>query len=280
MEFNHTYPFSNIYPEPEVRQRLEAMPVQMDLSQTHMGHQMHDQQDSHYSGGSRDLEGGYHQVEPPPFQANLFGSTSSWTPYLNMNDSLRFQATDPPGSYNGDLEHGYHQVESPLFQANLSGSMPSWTPHRNMNDSLQLQTTYLPESKYDEMGFGPDYQSQGMDFQPMWLPSADAVAPMPQVDYGQIAGYMTETREQLKKYCKERDIKTSRTRTKGEFVELAQPVLPGVDCWALRKSELRVMCKAVNVPLPHDTQHDSKAVMAQKLVKDNARWGIQRLGGC
>ena len=203
----------------------------MDFPQAYVGHQMHDQQDSPYNGGPGHLEGRHHQVDKHPFQANV------------------------------------------------SGSISSWTPHRNINDNPPHQTTDPRQSEHDEMGFGPNFEPQGMDLQPMWLPPADAVAPMPQapmpqVDDRSIAAYMTHSREQLKKYCDQRDIKTSRTRTHGEFVELAQLNLPGTDCFALSKSEIRRRCKDNNVATPDNRQRDSKAVMAQKLVEDDARWGL------
>ena len=77
---------------------------------------------------------------------------------------------------------------------------------------------------------------------------------MPQVDYEKVeAVYLSATCKELIVYCKERVIKTSRTRKMDEYVRLAQPVLSGVDCWALSNVELRARCKAHNVALPHDT---------------------------
>ena len=170
-------------------------------------------------------------------------------------------------------------VESPPFQANLSGSVSPWIPDRNMNDSLPFQTTGPPGSAYDPICFGPDFQPQGIHLQPVWLPSADAVARMPQVDYGKIVevDHRIFSREQLKEDRKERGIKTSRTTTKDEYVKLAQPVLPGVECWALSNFEVRARCKAHNVATPHNTQHDSKAVMAQILKEDDAKWGNMKV---
>ena len=206
---------------------MQGTPVQMDASQQYMGLQMHDRQVLQYSPGPGDLGGGYHQGELLPFQANLSGSMSSWTPDRNMNDPLLFQENGPLGF------------------------------------------------KYDEMGFGPVFQPQGTDLQPMWLPSADAVAPMPQVDYEESeAGYMKMTSKDLRLYCKERGIKTSRTIKKDEYVKLAQPVLPEVDCWTLGNLELRERCQAHGVALPHATQNDLKAVMARKLTEDDAKRGL------
>ena len=245
----------------------------MDFS--YMGHQMHGQQDSQYSEGPEDLEDELHRVQARPFQANLSGSMSSWTQHPNMYESLPPQAADTPGyNHNGDLENGHHQIETRPFQANLSGSMSSWTTHHNINDSLPFRTADALDTQHNEMGSGPIDQPQRMDSQPMSLPSASAVASTPQVDYGEVAGYMKETSSQLRMYCKQRGIQTSTTTKKSKYVELAQPVLPGVDCWALRISELREKCKAHNVAIPSIIQHDSKAVMARKLVEDDARWGL------
>ena len=113
-------------------------------------------------------------------------------------------------------------------------------------------------------------------FQPTWPPSAEAVARMPQVDYTKLAeaSYMVMSRKQISEYCRERGIKTTWRTPKEEYVKLAQPVLPGVNCWALSNLEMRARCKAHNVATPHDTRNYTKAQLAQKLKEDDAKWGL------
>ena len=345
MESNQPYTYFKSTPEPHASQnrtRVRATGIQMDFSQTYMGHQMHGQQGSQYDGGQGGLGDTHHRVRPTPegfhtgYQANLphegpsfhpdfqhqgANILPSWSAYPQINTSslplgsrpppeglyTDFEASLPhqrPSSYPDFQDQGanllpswsaWPQINTSLlptevrpppdgfhtgFQPNLShqeaGSMSSWTPYSNMNGSLPFETTGPPGSGHDQMGFDPNFQHQGVGFQPTWLPSADTVAPMPQVDYGKLreADYRMLSRKQLEEYCQERDIKTSRRTTKDEYVNLAQPVLPGVNCWALSNLELRARCKAHNVATPHNIQHDSKAVMAQNLREDDAKWGI------
>ena len=78
---------------------------------------------------------------------------------------------------------------------------------------------------------------------------------MPQVDYGKLR----KGKEQLKEYCEERGIKRSKKTAKAEYVGLAGPVLPGVDCWALSILELRGKCKAQNGQTPPPMQYKRRS---------------------
>ena len=310
MESNQAYPCFNFDPEPHVHQRYQETPVQnkdnMGSYQAYPSFNIDPEPHARQRIQETTLQNKLCRREAPPHSllpfrdmaADKNGNPVPGTlvehegtyPFENdlyLCSQMAIQGTARPTHYHMLLDEAevpannfQDIVEPPPFQANLSGSMSSWTPYRITNDSLPFQTPDSPGSRYagsryDEMGFGPEFQPHEIDLQPMWLPSADAVAPMPQVDYEKVeALWMAATCKELIVYCKERGIKTSRTRTRDEFVKLALPVLPGVDCWALSKVALRERCKAHNVALPPDTQYDSKAVMARKLTEDDAKCGL------
>ena len=278
MGSNQAYPYFDFDPEPHARQSIQETPVQNKRyrreaplhSLPHFRDMAADKNGNLVPGTLVELDVTY------PFENDLYSCSH-----------MAIQGTARPTHHHMLLDEAdvlakkfQNIVEPPPFQASLSGSTSLWTPYRNMNDYLPLQTPDPPGSRYagsryDEMGFDPEFQPQGIELQPMWLPTADAVAPMPQMDYEKVeALWMSATCKELIVYCKERGIKTSRTRKRDEFVRLAQPVLPGVDCWALSKAELRERCRAHDVALPSDTQYDSKAVMARKLTEDDAKCGI------
>ena len=244
MESNRAYPHLNIGPEPHAPQRVQETPV-------HNTDNMGSYHAYPYFNNDREPQV-RRRVQGAPVRMDF--------PQTYVGHQMHDQQDLQYSGGLGGLEGGHHRVKSP--------------PFHNTNSYPPFQTTDPPESGHNEMGFGPNFEPQGIDLQPMSLPYADAVAPMPQVNHGGIADYMEQTKEQLKEYCNLRGIKTSRTMTKEDFDRLAQRVLPGVDCSALSKAAIRERCKAHHVATPNDRQRDSKAVMAQKLVEDDAWWGL------